>query len=57
MTFNYFFKHFFTPFPLIFCESVLRFYFDYLFIFEEGVRFRIDDNYNNLFPYPYFTPR
>ena len=52
MTFNY--LHFFTPFPLIFCDSVLRFYFDYLFIFLIGVRFRIDDN---LFPYPYFPPR
>ena len=49
MTFNY--SYFFTPSPLIFCKSILRFYFDYLFIFVKGVRFGIDDNYNNLLPF------
>ena len=55
MTFNY--LYFLTPFSLIFCKSILRFYFDYLFIFVKGVRFGIDDNHNNLLPYPYFLPR
>ena len=52
MTFNY--LYFLTPFSLIFCKSILRFYFDYLFMFLKSVRFGIDDNYNNLLPYPYF---
>ena len=36
MTFNY----------LYYFKSILRFYFDYLFIFEKGVRFGIDNDYN-----------
>ena len=54
MTFNY--SYFFTPSFLIFCQSILRFYFDYLFIFVKSVHFGIDDNYSNLVPYPYFLP-
>ena len=55
MTFNY--SYFFTPSTLIFCKFIFRFHFDYLFIFVKGVRFGIDDNFNNLLTYPYFLPR
>ena len=40
---------------LIFFKSIFRFYFDDLLVI--GVHFGIDDNDNNLLPYPFFLPR